>query len=148
MEAAVARQQIVRFGVLLTVSLAGACASEPVIEPVLEGKLSSLQTLVFDKSCATSSCHNATVNAGNLVLDKGASYAQLVGAFAKNAGAKKQGLKRVDPGKPDASFLVMKVQAITDDTYGQVMPTSSPTGLPAAELAAVRAWITAGAKND
>lgn len=138
----------VAFSLTVLMSLTCSCASEPVVEPVLEAKLSSIQTLIFDKSCATSSCHSATSSAGNLVLEKGSSRGELVDAFAENGAAKKAGLKRVDPGSPDTSFLLTKVQTISNPDYGQVMPTTSPSGLPAEQLAAIRGWIEVGAKDN
>ncbi len=132
--------------VLVGVALTG-CSTPP--EPAtLQPSLSSIQTFIFDSSCADSTCHSATAHAGNLVLEKGQSYAQLVDVFADNAAAKNAGLKRVLVGDPDSSFLLTKVNKIVDLNHGQVMPPSMPEGLAAAQLAAIRDWIVAGANDD
>ena len=131
-------------------AMASACAAEPEPEPTppLEGKLSSLQANVFTPTCATSSCHSSTSKAGNLELTSGKSFAQLVNVFAENGTAKAEGVKRVAPGKAEESFLVIKVQTITKVDYGVSMPTTSPTGVPADQLAAIKAWINNGAKDN
>ena len=136
------------FGVLAMFAVS-ACAGEPTPDPpVLEGKLSSIQELVFTPSCATSSCHSSTSKAGNLQLTPETSYAELVDKFAENGTAKAEGLKRVAPGNADESFLVTKIQKITKSEYGLAMPTGSPDGVPADQLKAIKDWINAGAKND
>ena len=122
------------------------CSSEPVDE--LVPKLSSIQEKILGPSCATAFCHSSTVHAGNLVLEAGESHAQMVGVFSENAAARSEGLKRVVPGDPDASFLFIKVQKVTNSNYGQTMPTQMPDGLPADQLAVIRAWIANGAKDD
>ena len=59
----------------------------------------------------------------------------------------------VRPGKPDESFLIYKVEANPDPAVfdpannGSPMPLQVPV-LSAAELGAVRKWITDGAQND
>lgn len=53
----------------------------------------------------------------------------------------------VVPGQPDASLLYSKL-ALATPKCGMGMPYGDPMGLPAADLATIRAWITAGAPNN
>jgi hypothetical protein len=56
--------------------------------------------------------------------------------------------KVIEPGNPDASFLMTKVSSTSlASTLGNPMPFR-PEPLAAADVALVRAWIAAGAKND
>lgn len=110
--------------------------------------LTRVQAEVFDVGCNVASCHGAAGKAGALILEDGVSHAQLVGVAADNPKAASEGLVRVAPGDPDASFLVRKCQAGLAADYGQVMPQGNPDGLEAARLQLVRDWIEAGALDD
>jgi hypothetical protein len=58
------------------------------------------------------------------------------------------GAKRVIPGDPDHSVLYQKVSgAPLASNLKSPMPYQTPR-LTADEVAAIEAWITAGAKND
>ena len=110
--------------------------------------LSSLQSEVFAGSCALASCHSADTQTGQLVLEPGTSFGDLVDVPAVQAGAVEDGLARVVPGDPEASFLWIKLQPGVDPSYGALMPQGSTTGLDANELDAIREWIELGAMND
>lgn len=110
--------------------------------------LARVQAEVFDVGCNVSSCHGATGKAGGLVLEAGASHAQLVGVTADNPKAASEGLVRVAPGDPDASFLVRKCLPGLAADYGEVMPSGNPDGLEPARLQLVRDWIEAGAPSE
>lgn len=114
----------------------------------LAPQLSSLQTEVLTGSCALASCHSTETQAGQLVLEPGTSFDGLVEVAAVQAGAVEDGLARVVPGDPDASFLWIKLQPGVDGAYGTLMPQGSSTGLDADELDAIREWIELGAMND
>ena len=70
-----------------------------------------LQSSVLTPTCAVSGCHvNATAAAsGNLVLAPDVAYENLVNAVPTNLAARRDGLKRVVPFKPDSSVLFQKV---------------------------------------
>lgn len=100
--------------------------------------LAALQVNVFDRSCALSGCHAGSTAPLGLRLDAGFSYAQLVG----RASVERPDRLRVAPGSPDASYLVQKVEGVA--TVGGRMPLNLPP-LGADAVAALRAWIAAGA---
>lgn len=99
-------------------------------------KLSEVETEVFKKSCAFTSCHTGASPAGGLNLE-GRTFDKLVNVQA----ASKTVL--VVPGKPDQSFLLTKLNGAMGNP---VMPPDAP--LEPARLEMVRAWIANGAKDD
>ena len=103
----------------------------------------SIQEYIFDSSCANSTCHAAPTHVANLNLTYGASYANLVGRLPENPAAAAVGMKLVDPGNPENSFLLTKLTAINDPTYGAQMPVVGE--LHTAKIDAIRTWIEAGA---
>jgi hypothetical protein len=76
-------------------------------------------------------------------LEPGNSRTSLVSVLSANPAAQSAGLLRVNPGNPDASFLVTK---LTTPLRGQgsKMPLGKPP-LSAAQIQAIRDWITQGA---
>ena len=109
----------------------------------VEATIASLETTYFATSCALAgSCHKGPNPSGGLILDAGTAHANLVGVESALAPGK----TLVVPGDPDASFLVQKVEGTMGDGEGQIMPLNSPEPLdPACRIAALRAWIAAGA---
>ena len=103
-----------------------------------------LQEYIFDKSCANSACHAAPANAGNLNLTYGLSYEDLVGVVPQNPAAAAAGMKLVDPGNPENSFLLTKLIGPTVAEQGQRMPFGGGV-LHTGKIDAVRTWIAAGA---
>jgi hypothetical protein len=104
---------------------------------------------IFDRSCALSGCHVAGALGGNLDLTAGKSYRQLV-----NRPAFQQPRRlRVEPGDPDASYLVQKIDG-TPGISGLPMPQGCPTPPPGGsclgpdEPDAIRTWITQCATQD
>ena len=81
-----------------------------------------IQEYIFDKSCANSVCHAAPANAGNLNLTYGLSYEDLVGRAPRNPAAAAAGMKLVDPGNPENSFLLTKLMGPTAIEQGARMP--------------------------
>ncbi len=121
-------------------------AADPAPEAI-GPHLGELESKVFAVGCATASCHGAA-NEHGLVLKAGGSYAALVGVSARNAAAAAQGLKLVEPGAPERSFLLQKVTADRrQEGFGTIMP---PIGdhLDGATVAALTEWIRNGAAND
>ena len=103
-----------------------------------------IQEYVFDKSCANSVCHAAPANAGNLNLTYGLSYEDLVGRLPQNPSAAAAGMKLVDPGNPENSFLLTKLMGPTAPEQGARMPFGGGV-LHGGKIDAVRAWIATGA---
>lgn len=103
-----------------------------------------VQSQVFTPNCLTAFCHTASAQAGGLVLEDGASYAALVNVPAVNIDAMSNGLLRVAPDDPEASFLYVKLTGPTLP-QGSRMPLGQAP-LPDNLIALVRAWIEQGAQ--
>lgn len=103
-----------------------------------------IQEYIFDKSCASSACHAVPANAGNLNLTYGLSYEDLVVEVPQNPAAAAAGMKLVDPGNPENSFLLTKLMGPTVPEQGTRMPFGGGV-LHDGKIEAIRAWIAAGA---
>jgi hypothetical protein len=84
-----------------------------------------IQKQVFDVSCTSSSCHSSLGQAGNLVLEEGKSYDNLVNDTPSNPVAGIDGMMRVMPGRPDMSLLYAKVTTNLQSGMGVSMPYSA-----------------------
>jgi hypothetical protein len=78
----------------------------------------------------------------SLSLQVGFSYDQLVGVPSVEVPE----LLRVDPGQPDDSYLVMKIEGAPGITGGRMPLGLSP--LSAKQIATIRAWIADGALEN
>ena len=106
-----------------------------------------IQKYIFDKNCASSSCHAAPANFGNhLNLTYAHSYENLLGRTPENPAAAAAGMKLVDPGNPDNSFLLTKLVSPLKAEYGRQMPAIGE--IHAAKIDAIRTWIEAGAPQS
>ncbi|MDE0424905.1 hypothetical protein F4Y59_00850 [Candidatus Poribacteria bacterium] len=103
-----------------------------------------IQEYVFDRSCANSVCHAAPANAGSLNLTYELSYEDLVGQVPQNPAAAAAGMKLVDPGNPENSFLLAKLMGPAAPELGARMPFGGGV-LHTGKIEAVRTWIAAGA---
>jgi hypothetical protein len=109
-------------------------------------------------SCGTggNACHSSAGSTDSGELDLADDpYADLLGRDgtgepASNIAGRARNLKRVVPGDPDHSLLVIKLQTKRSDDpdYGSGMPLPSPGSVCPATLAAIRAWIANGATNN
>ena len=104
----------------------------------------AIQENIFDKSCASSTCHAAPANSFGLNLTYGLSYENLVGRASNNPAAAAAGMKLVDPGNPENSFLLTKLMGPTAPELGTRMPFGGGT-IHNGKIDAVRMWIEAGA---
>lgn len=105
---------------------------------------------IFHRSCTFSACHGAGADPHGVGLlgDPAEVRARLVGVQA--AGAT---MPYVDPGKPDESFLLRKIEGTfcgledrcRSGDCGDPMPRDS-TPLGPKEQAAIRGWIAQGAQ--
>jgi hypothetical protein len=112
----------------------------------LDDKFSSIQTQTFDRTCNSSSCHGGSFPKALLDLTASKSYEQLLGNIIQNTAAKDRYRALVVPGKPDSSFLYIKLKGPRTDE-GVQMPERLPA-ISAPELEAIRIWIQRGAPND
>jgi hypothetical protein len=112
----------------------GAGASAQTVEP----KLSVIQTEIFAKSCAFSSCHGANARAPELTAGK--SRANLVDRDSNEEAGK----KLVVPGKPDESLLYLLLKG----PVGSIDQMPQGSKLDAAKVEAIRQWIADGAQDN
>ena len=128
----------------------GACAGDgdgldengrPLEEDsgTLQPTFQSIQDRVFTPVCT--GCHAGAAAPLGLRLDEGSSYALLVNAASVEVPA----LQRVQPGDPDASYLIQKLEGTA--AVGARMPLNAPP-LPASTIAVIRQWITEGAPSS
>lgn len=104
----------------------------------------TIQENIFDKSCANSACHAAPTNVAGLNLSYTSSYEELFGRVPKNPAALASGMKLVDPGNPENSFLLTKLIAPISQEHGAIMPLGRGI-LHDGKIDAIRKWIAAGA---
>lgn len=105
--------------------------------------LAAVQARVFNPNCLGSGCHNATDRSARLVLEEGHAFGSLVGVEPSNPSASRAGLLRVDPGRPENSFIVVKLEG-PSRSMGSRMPLGMPP-LSEADIRLVRDWILGGA---
>lgn len=103
----------------------------------LTATFDSIQQHVFTPICTT--CHTGATAPLGLRLDEGVSYAMLVNV----ASVEDPTHKRIDPGNPDASYLVHKIEGTA--SVGGRMPLGGAP-LPPETIAVIRQWITEGAQ--
>jgi hypothetical protein len=127
--------------------LTPGCSSPTTPEEVhVDPTFTSIKTNVFAKNCTTSSCHGELGQRGGLLLEGGAVYDNLVGVMAENDTAHARGLVRVNPGKPDSSFLIIKLTGPAAGE-GERMPYEN-AALNAQAIDAIRTWIANGAPRN
>lgn len=131
----------------LSVGLAAGCEhadplTGPDPDPEPEPTLSAIQASIFTPSCAVSGCHAGNNPSQRLNLSEGEAFEDIVGV----ASREKPALLRVDPGNPDGSYLLHKVEGRAD-IAGQRMPLGRDP-LSTAQIQLIRDWISAGAPNN
>ena len=99
----------------------------------------SIQDNVFTPIC--SQCHIGASAPEGLQLDAVHSYNLLVGVPSNEQPS----LMRVNPGDPNNSYMVRKIEGAPGISGGQ-MPLGE-TPLPQSTIDAIRQWITNGAPN-
>lgn len=98
----------------------------------------SIQQNVFTPICT--SCHAGAAAPTGLRLDEASSYAMLVNV----ASVEVPSLRRIQPGDPDLSYLVQKIEGRA--AVGGRMPLNSPP-LPQATIDVIRQWVLEGAQR-
>ncbi|TMA80293.1 MAG: hypothetical protein E6J72_08850 [Deltaproteobacteria bacterium] len=117
-------------------------------QALFSGTFDRIQRQIFDQSCAVSGCHDSQSRAGDLLLEPGAAYTNLVDAAPANLNANAAGWKRVHvldatTGDPDTSLLLQKLLG-PPAGFGARMPFNRRP-LDRALIDVVELWIAAGA---
>lgn len=123
-----------------SIFLASCEHADPLETGGLDPTLESIQTDIFDRSCALSGCHAGSNAPLGLDLSAGNARENLVGV----ASVEVPELDRVDPGNPDDSYLVIKLEGSERMVQGRM-----PLGMPALsdeQIGTVREWIEGGAE--
>jgi hypothetical protein len=141
-----------RVGILMTaasLAIAGCAGNGEGLDengrPIDSGPLplaptfASIQQNVFTPICTR--CHAGAQAPAGLRLDEASSYAMLVSAPSVEVPS----LLRVQPGNPDASYLIQKLQGSA--AVGGRMPLGGPP-LPQETIDVIRQWITDGAQRS
>jgi hypothetical protein len=97
---------------------------------------------LFERSCTTSGCHTGPVPQMGMDLNPGQFFASVVNKPSQEVPA----LMRVHPGRPDSSYLIMKVRG-APGIVGAQMPFTGEK-LTEAEIKTIEDWITGLAGVD
>lgn len=114
---------------------AADCGSEPTPTPTL----TTLRADIFQPRCGNAACHGGSNPARGLDL-----VTDTHGAIVGVASVEDPGVVLVEPGSPDSSLLFQ----VVNGSVGGVRQMPPGFVLPADDVAAIRAWIEAGAPND
>jgi len=125
--------------VLLT---AGCEHADPLEVDTNDATLTNVQASIFTPSCALSGCHLGSSAQQGLDLSAGQAFDNLVGV----ASRERPNLMRVDPGDPEASYIVHKIEGRAD-IAGQRMPLNMAMLSPD-QIQLIRDWIADGAQDN
>jgi len=141
------RKNVVWVGLLLVMSLVifycnGNSPTAPETPETVKEDPSFSQDIqpIFTNSCAVSNCHNATAQAG-LVLLQGQAYNNIVNVNSTQDPSK----RRVEPENADNSYLVIKIEG--RQNIGGRMPLGG-AALSNTQIQNIKNWINRGAKNN
>ncbi len=113
-----------------------------ITTPVVSGPtLPQIQATVFTPTCATVGCHTGGGAVLPGVLDL-SSEANSLANLVNIAATQDNGVFRVNPGNPDMSYLITKLESA--GAIGVQMPLGQAP-LDPAVIADIRLWITNGA---
>ncbi|HLA70064.1 MAG TPA: Ig-like domain-containing protein [Steroidobacteraceae bacterium] len=108
----------------------------PPVTPPGASEFQQIQDTIFTPICTN--CHVGATAPQGLRLDAANSYAALVNV----ASSEVPGTLRVNPGNPDLSYIVQKLEG--NQAVGARMPFGGPY-LSQTQIDLVRTWIAAGA---
>ena len=115
-------------------------ATFSIVTPMTGFTFDEIQTNVFTPTCATAGCHQGAGAPQGLRLEEGMSFDLLVNVASNEVPT----LLRVEPGNPDDSYLVQKIEGTA--AVGGRMPLGRPP-LDQATIDGVRQWIADGANR-
>jgi len=120
----------------------------PEAVPAAEPTLSMVRDTLFVSSCQFSSCHAGSSASAGLDLAAPSLHAELM----EHAVEADTALPLVAPGDPEGSWLYRLVSECspTDDAGAPAahMPLNAPRLADPGQVATLRQWIAAGARND
>ncbi|HWN41097.1 MAG TPA: hypothetical protein VNW71_02690 [Thermoanaerobaculia bacterium] len=102
-----------------------------------------IQSQIFTPTCAKAGCHAASAASGEMILEAGQAYGQIVNRPAVGNSS----LDRIEPGDPERSYLIKKLRGDPDIT-GERMPLDNPGSLTQEQMDGIVGWILAGAPNN
>ncbi len=96
---------------------------------------------ILDENCVV--CHMPGAAQAGLTLEAGASYKAIVSVASTESK-----LVRIDPGKPEQSYLLLKIAGLHIKAGGQgsQMPPGAP--LDKETIDVIRTWVLEGAQNN
>ena len=95
---------------------------------------------IFTENCAFGGCHGGGAPREGMSLVAGQTYSNTVNV----PSVQMPSLDRIEPGNPDASYLIDKIEGTG---LLQRMPAGADP-LPPASIQLIRDWISAGAPNN
>ncbi|MFQ5511443.1 MAG: hypothetical protein ACE5EO_06295 [Candidatus Krumholzibacteriia bacterium] len=122
------------------------CEHAPPLQAVGGGQAAtfgSIQDNIFSVRCAISSCHIGSGSPLGLDLSAGKAFANIVGVPSIEVPR----LLRIDPTKPDSSYLVMKIEGAAGIQASR-MPANGPPFLSPEQIGAIRQWVSDGAPSN
>ena len=102
--------------------------------------LAQLSMEIFTPSCTFSGCHGGSFLSANMSLEADRIAGEIIGVASSGSD-----LNRIEPGDPEASFLLKRVRG--DSDVSSQMPLNR-TPLTAEQIEMIRAWIAAGAPTE
>jgi hypothetical protein len=131
-------------GSVTITATSGDLSEDAVVDVTPEAAFDADVQPIFTASCALSGCHLAPNPQQGMDLSDGEAYANIV-----NVPSVESALDRIEPGDPEASYLVHKLLGTQTEVggSGEQMPlTGGP--LMRATINVVRSWVRAGAQNN
>jgi len=136
-------------GALAASVLLAGCFSEHTTVALEDVSFALDVAPVLNGSCAFSGCHdtpNANPGSKPMVLTTAQAYDQIV-----NVRAAQSTLDRIEPGNPDASYLIHKLQGThlsppANGSGGRMPAGANP--LAPSVIAMIRQWVTEGAQRN
>ena len=118
--------------------------------PNLEPTFTSIQRDIFETTdvagrvaCVTCHTNVGRTPSGGMNLLHDVAYDQIVNVNATQVPS----LKRVNPGSPDASYMVHKLEGLPG-IVGRRMPFNGPPYLTDGQIQIMRRWIELGAPRN
>ena len=121
----------------------GTFASTFTVETAMEPAptFTEIQDEIFTVSCAVSGCHAGGSPSEGMNLSAGVAHGNIVNVQSNQDAA----FDRIEPGDPDASYLVQKVEGTASS--GARMPFGQPA-LSNELIQKLRDWVTDGAPDN